>query len=226
MTELSFAKQFLTTLSSQPVKVPIDHVEDPRKFPARPAYILPKMPHKMNKRQKHALAPGQESSVTVSFKSIRDASFQMTLSQQPLSTSILDLKKTVAEKMNVPENKLRLLHHKKPCSDLKALKDVVGPKEREVEFSVMVMGGSSGITTGAAPATGDAGAGVQGEVDAESKQQQQKESQRRNMLRGLDSDESDFWKDLETFLLQQFNDGEASQKVLDVFRNAWMAQKE
>ena len=37
MTELSFAQQFLTTLDSQPVRIPSDHVEDPKKYPARPA---------------------------------------------------------------------------------------------------------------------------------------------------------------------------------------------
>lgn len=35
MAEVSFAQTFLTTLDSRPIKLPADHVEDPRNYPAR-----------------------------------------------------------------------------------------------------------------------------------------------------------------------------------------------
>lgn len=35
MTEVSFAKSFLTALDSKPAKLPADYVEDPRNYPAR-----------------------------------------------------------------------------------------------------------------------------------------------------------------------------------------------
>jgi hypothetical protein len=37
MTELSFAKSFLTTLDSRPNKISAEHVEDPKTYPARGA---------------------------------------------------------------------------------------------------------------------------------------------------------------------------------------------
>ena len=33
MSELSFAKQFLSTLDSKPIRLQADHVEDPKKYP-------------------------------------------------------------------------------------------------------------------------------------------------------------------------------------------------
>lgn len=40
MTELSFAKTFLTTLDSKPTKLSEDHVEDPKNYPGRGAVRL------------------------------------------------------------------------------------------------------------------------------------------------------------------------------------------
>lgn len=37
MTEVSFAKSFLTMLDSRPIKLSGEHVEDPRSYPARSA---------------------------------------------------------------------------------------------------------------------------------------------------------------------------------------------
>jgi len=35
MTEVSFARSFLSTLDARPIKISADHVEDPRTYPAR-----------------------------------------------------------------------------------------------------------------------------------------------------------------------------------------------
>ena len=37
MTEVSFARQFLSSLDSKPNKISADHVEDPRSYPSRSA---------------------------------------------------------------------------------------------------------------------------------------------------------------------------------------------
>lgn len=41
MAEAGFAKTYLTMLDSRPAKLSPDHVEDARKFPARPPVRLP-----------------------------------------------------------------------------------------------------------------------------------------------------------------------------------------
>ncbi|KAF3361258.1 hypothetical protein VdG1_00867 [Verticillium dahliae VDG1] len=71
MAEVVFARQFLSTLDSKPIKLSADHVEDPKNFPARPPYVLPKMPKAFSKPAA-PLAPGQERSVTVVLKSLRN----------------------------------------------------------------------------------------------------------------------------------------------------------
>ncbi|KAG0647930.1 hypothetical protein D0Z07_6043 [Hyphodiscus hymeniophilus] len=138
MTELSFAKQFLTTLDTKPTKIPADHVEDPRNYPAHSAYILPKMPKPLAKKQK--LAPGSERSLDITLKSLRNPPLDITLSSQSPSTSILDLKTAITSQTSIPISTLRLLYKKKPVSDSKVLKDIVSEEEHKAEFSVMVLG--------------------------------------------------------------------------------------
>lgn len=43
MNEIAFARQFLTALDSRPIKLPSDHVADPRGFPAQGAVRRAKM---------------------------------------------------------------------------------------------------------------------------------------------------------------------------------------
>ncbi len=173
-------------------------------------YILPKMSHKMSKRQK--LAPGEEPVVTVSFKSIRDPAFHVTLPSQPVSTSIVDLKHALAQKQNLPEEKLRLLYKKKPCPDTKMVKDLIQNGKREVELGVMVMGGAT--TAGSAPAASSAQGAKEGGG------QPAAEEQTTNGV--LQSD--DFWKDINEFLKGRLKDESEAEKVSAVFRRAWMEQ--
>merc|ERR1712225_13341 len=119
MTELSFAKSFLTTLDTRPTKITADHVEDPKNYPAHSAYILPKMPRPLAKKIK--LNPGSERSLSVSLKS------------------------TLSAQTSIPVAKIRLLFNKKPAADSKVLKDLVGEEESKVEFGVMVIGGAAAL---------------------------------------------------------------------------------
>lgn len=40
MAEVAFAKTFLTSLDSRPIKLSPDHIEDPKTFPPRPPVRL------------------------------------------------------------------------------------------------------------------------------------------------------------------------------------------
>ena len=101
------------------------------------------MPKPMAKRQK--LAPGQERSLTISLKSLRNPPLEIVLKSQSHLTSILDLKTAVSSQSSIPVDKIRILHKKKPVGDAKVLKDLVGEEETSVEFAVMVMGGAVGL---------------------------------------------------------------------------------
>jgi len=196
MTELSFAKSFLSTLDSRPTKIPAEHAEDPRKYPARAAYILPKMSKPLPKRQK--LAPGQERSINVSLKSLRNPPLDITLKSQPPTISVLDLKSAVSRQTNISVENLRLLYKKKPAGDSKILKDLIAEEESNIEFSIMVMGGAASMKQPeeAAPvAQGLSGSDV------------------------LASEE--FWGDLKGFLTQRLRDEGEGRKVFTVFKTAW-----
>lgn len=214
MTELSFAKTFLTTLDSRPTKLTLDHVEDPHSYPARGAvsnytvlcysiltgykYTLPKMPRPMTKRQK--LAPGQERSLNITLKSLRNPPLDIVLKSQSPLLSILDVKTEVSSQAKIPVDKIKILHKKKPVGDAKVLKDLVGEEDASVEFSIMVIGGAASISKGddvaAAPvAVGPSGAEV------------------------LATEE--FWTDLKGYLTQRLRDEGESDKVFGVFKKAW-----
>lgn len=166
------------------------------------------MPRKMNKRQK--LAPGEEASVTVSLKSVRDPTFHVTLPLQPVSTSVLDLKQALAQKQGLPEDKLRLLYKKKPCSDMKMIKDLARTGEREVEFSVMVMGGSGAAAAAPKEAKEDTGPDANGDAQAADP------AQGANTV--VETEE--FWQGLKVFLKERLQDDKEVDKVSRVFRQA------
>jgi ubiquitin-like protein 4 len=159
------------------------------------------MPRPMSKRQK--LAPGQERSLTISLKSLRNPPLDVVLKSQSPLTSILDLKIEVSNQSSIPVDKIRILHKKKPVGDAKVLKDLVGEEETSVEFSVMVMGGAASVKReGNAVATtpverGPSGTGV------------------------LRTDE--FWEDLKGFLAQRIKNQGEGERVYGLFKKAWDA---
>ncbi|KAI1104404.1 cell-cycle control medial ring component-domain-containing protein [Jackrogersella minutella] len=202
MTEVSFAKSFLTLLDSRTVKLSPDHVEDPKTYPARGAYILPKMPKAMNKRKHTAVAPGQERSLTVVVKSLRNPPLDIRLTSQTPNTSLLDIKTSVSKDSGIPVEKMKLLYKKKPSPDSKVLKDLVGEDETNVEFSVMVMGGAASIKN--TPANAEAAQGQSGGEVLETKE---------------------FWDDLKGFLLQRIRDEKTAGELADTFQAVWKAKK-
>ncbi|KAG6148589.1 hypothetical protein E4U28_003858 [Claviceps purpurea] len=200
MAEAAFARTFLSSLDSRPVKLSADHVEDLRSFPARPAYILPRMPTSMSKPK--TVLPGQERSITVMLKSLRNPPLDVKLASQPLSTSVLDIKARVAEQTRIPVEKLKLLHNKRPLTDSKIIKDIVGDDATsKIELSVMVIGGAAAIMpeqNAAVPAAAS----------------------------GQDALTTDaFWEDLNGFLLQRLKDEETAGQMGRLFKASWESSR-
>ncbi|KAI0004825.1 cell-cycle control medial ring component-domain-containing protein [Xylariaceae sp. FL0662B] len=204
MTEVSFAKSFLAALDSRPIMVPADHVEDPKRYPPRSAYILPRLPKPMSKRKPSAVAPGQERRLAVVVKSLRNPPLDVRLPSQTPTTSVLDVKAAVSRETGIPVDKMKLLHRKKPVLDSKVLKDLVGDEDTNVEFAVMVMGGAAAVVRTATPAQGDVVA--QGPSGGD--------------VLGT----SEFWDDLRGFLLQRIRDEKIAGDLTETFQAAWKAK--
>ncbi|KAK2032287.1 hypothetical protein LX32DRAFT_583179 [Colletotrichum zoysiae] len=203
MAEVVFARQFLATLESRPAKLSADHVEDPKNFPARPPYILPKMPRPMSKPT--SLAPGQERSINVVLKSLRNPPLDIKLSSQGLNTSILDIKTAVETQSRIPVDKMKLLYNKKPVPDSKVLKDLLTDDQSSLEFSVMVIGGAAAVKPEPAPV--GVGAGQQEDIGEAA----------------LDTPE--FWSDLKGFLMQRLKHEQKAEELSAQWRSTWQAQK-
>ncbi|KAG9241307.1 cell-cycle control medial ring component-domain-containing protein [Calycina marina] len=202
MTELTFARQFLQTLDSKPAKLSPDHVEDPRNYPARGAYILPKQPDAFKKKSKPI--HGAEKSYTITLKSLRNPPLDITLSSQAPNTSILSLKTAIEAQTSIPLSALRILHKKKPVGDSKVLKDLVG-EEEVIDFSVMVIGGAAVLKKST----------EEFEVPGAA----QGESGHSLLAKGK------FWEDLKGFLVQGLRDEGEGEKVYGMFRKAYENSK-
>ncbi|KAI1506270.1 cell-cycle control medial ring component-domain-containing protein [Biscogniauxia marginata] len=203
MTEVSFAKTFLTALDARPIKLSPDHVEDPKTYPPRSAYTLPKMPKPMSKRKGTTVAPGQERSLSVAVKSLRNPPVDVRLSLQTPNTSILDVKTAVSRETGISVDKMKLLHKKKPVSDSKVLKDLVsGENETSIEFSVMVMGGAAAV------------------VKPPEAQKEVAQGQSGREVLGT----TEFWDDLKGFLLQRIRDENFAGELADTFQASWKAR--
>jgi ubiquitin-like protein 4 len=155
------------------------------------------MPNLMSKRLH--LAPGQERSVAVIVKSLRNPPLDIKLSSQPLGTSILDIKTAVSSQARIPVEKLKVLHNKKPVADSKVLKDLVGDDETTVDLSVMVLGGAAAVR----PEDSSKPATAQGVSGAEV----------------LNTEA--FWDDLRGFLLQRIRNEQEAEALHQTFRKAW-----
>ncbi|KAK1245274.1 hypothetical protein MKX08_004903 [Trichoderma sp. CBMAI-0020] len=210
MAEVAFAKTFLTSLDSRPIKLSPDHIEDPKTFPPRPPYILPRMPTPMSKPFARS-APGQEPSIAISLKSLRNPPLDITLPALPLSTSVLDVKAAVQEQTRIPIDKMKLLLNKRPVVDSKVLKELrASETDRTIEFSVMVIGGAAAIPPPEVDMADDVPvstaqadeATVEAELEAEA-----------------------FWADLKGFLQQRLKAQGRGEELASLFRSSWQASK-
>ncbi len=156
------------------------------------------MPKPMSKRAK--LAPGQERSVSVVVKSLRNPPLDITLSSQSLNTSVLDVKTAVAQQSRIPVDKMKILHKKKPVADSKVLKDLAGEGEATVEFSVMVIGGAAVIKPEEPQVGGETAQEPSGRAAVETEA---------------------FWTDLRGFLLKRVRDEKQTDELFSMFLRAW-----
>lgn len=209
MAEVSFARTFLATLDSRPIKVPADHVEDQRNYPARQPYILPRMPKPMSKPAA-PLAPGQERAVKVTLKSLRNPPLDITLPPTPLGTSIHDIKADVSRSARIPADKLKILYNKKPVPDSKVLKDLIGEADVAVEFSVMVLGGAAAVLP---PDT---------KMGGEDELSRPAAGAEPTGAEALETEA--FWSDLKGFLSQRLKDDAQAQELSRLFKTSWQSR--
>lgn len=146
------------------------------------------------------LAPGQERSVKVTLKSLRNPPLDIKLTSQPLNTSILDIKSQVMAQTRIPVEKMKVLHNKKPVPESKVLKDILGESDMAVEFSVMVIGGAAAI-----PPEEKAEAAVPEASGASA----------------LETDQ--FWSDLKGFLSQRLKDESEAERLSSLFKDSWQS---
>ena len=148
------------------------------------------------------LAPGQERSIKVTLKSLRNPPLDIKLTSQPLTTSILDIKSQVKAQTRIPVEKMKILHNKKPVSDSKVLKDILGESDMAAEFSVMVIGGAAAIPPEekAEPAAAE-----------------------KSGASALETDQ--FWADLKGFLSQRLKDEGEAEHLSSLFKDSWQSSR-
>ncbi|KAF1981307.1 hypothetical protein K402DRAFT_342677 [Aulographum hederae CBS 113979] len=220
MSELGFAKQYLTALDSRPVKLSSDHVADPKSYPAQAAYTLPRISLTKRKRTSPTSAPADNSTtsasnpskppsttLTITLKPSRGPTAPLTLPSLPPTTSIYDLKSLFATSTSLPLSKIKILRDKKPVPDSKTLKEFLPSEDEDpdavavsaMEFGVMVLGGAT-------PATATPVAGTP-------------ETERKEPTMA-DGPGKEFWGDLKGFLVQRLKDEREGERLVKVFRNA------
>ncbi|KAJ5765094.1 Cell-cycle control medial ring component [Penicillium odoratum] len=229
MSELTFAKSFLSTLDSRPIKLRGDHVFDPEQVGLRVPYTLPRLqaPHpEMPKKVKQAQAPGSSKSITIHVKSARNPALEFSLPNSPLSTTtVQDLKDAVRQRVTdaqgnaVALDKIKILCNKKPVAGTgKTVAEILADEPgmlvggKEVEFKVMIIGGAKTIDVSEAqpateahqasppkPAVGPSGLEV---VQTEA-----------------------FWDDLQGYLEQRLKDMQEAKRLRVLFKDAWTSNQ-
>ncbi|QIW98645.1 hypothetical protein AMS68_004163 [Peltaster fructicola] len=216
MSEVTFAKAFLTTLDKKPIKLPADHVSDPRKYPNQSPFTLARQSHPYPKQAAKDLAQSQSNAITITItiKPMR-AGETITLSKITLDESIHDIKTKYSAKISLPVDKIKLLLNKKPAADLKTLKDL----------------GIDASSAAPTPATQiDTASADKMEVDSEAphpgseKAQVQAEEEATAPSGPGALHTVDFWKDLEAFLTQRLRDEKEAQRLAGLFKSAWASQ--
>ncbi|KKY18628.1 putative ubiquitin supergroup [Diplodia seriata] len=270
MTELSFAKQFLTALEARPARLSSDHVVDPKSYPAQPAFILPRMPQPKRKPTTRtttdaAAAADQPTTtaetttatetdlVTVTLKPPRPtptlSTYTLPTPVSPATTSMHDLKAAYAAStgQELSTGKIKVLYAKKPVSDTKTIKDVLGAAGTTnggaggaVEFSIMVLGGGAGAGTAGTPtstgtpaistperlASPPVAAPSQPEIEMGEAPPVAVAVEGEGGAAAAMADDPAFWADLKGFLVQRLKDEAEGERLAGVFREAWAQQRQ
>lgn len=210
MTELTFAKTFLSTLDSRPLKLQPDHVANPKTLEITAPYTLPRMPTAFKKQTGDGKSEGGEkgSMINVTLKSSRNPVLSLSLPGTDLGTSVLQLKEQIAKEPRIEgTEKIRVLYKKKPATDIKTLKELVGEEDvgGEVEMGVMVMGYKE---------------------ESKGAENTEMEDVEAPVAQGASGEEvlgsEEFWADLKGWLLQRVRDEGKAEEVFEAFRGSWM----
>lgn len=210
MTELSFAKTFLSTLDSRPIKLQPDHVSNPQTLEITAPYSLPRMPTQFKKGTGDSKEDADEqkpATINVTLKSSRNPVMSLSLPGTDFGASVLQLKEKVAMELKIEgTDKIRALYKKKPASDIKTLKELIGDEDvgGEVELGIMVMGYKE--------EAGKAEDEVMKDAEAPFAQGASGEEV-------LGSEE--FWADLKGWLLQRIRDEGKAGEVFEAFQGSW-----
>ncbi|KAJ5948058.1 hypothetical protein N7466_001073 [Penicillium verhagenii] len=225
MSEITFAKSFLSTLDSRPIKLRADHVVDPAQTGLSAPYTLPRLhaPHpEMPKKVKQTQAPGSSKSITIHVKSARNPVLEFSLPNSPLSTTtVQDLRDAVGQRVTdaqgnpVALEKIKILCNKKPVAGTgKTVAEILEAEPsmlvggKEVEFKVMIIGGAKTIDLSEAqPAT----AAHEGSVPKPAIGPSGAEVVRTEA----------FWNDLQGYLEQRLKDKNEADRLSTLFRDAY-----
>ncbi|OAP61530.1 hypothetical protein AYL99_03733 [Fonsecaea erecta] len=251
MSDLQFAKQFLTSLDNKPNKYQPDHVFDPQTFQMRLPYTLPKLstpPHPPPPKSVPvtAAAPGSQPStptLTLTLKSPRNPNVTLVIhSVPPATATIQDLKEQIQTSLGGPGvvhlDKIKLLLNKKPIPPSKrtVAEALAGlGTGSDVEFGVMVMGGAPDppqthitvslnnetTTSNATLTTTVAGTGGK---PTESKKTGGAEGTPMEGVQSATSsvlESQEFWDDLQKFLEQRIGSSNEAGKLRGTFERAW-----
>ena len=104
MTELSFAKSFLSTLDSRPLKLQSDHASDPKTLEITAPYTLPRMPTAFKKLVASGEDGGKvqkQSTLNITLKSSKNPVMSLSLPSTDVGTSMLALKEKVAKELKI-----------------------------------------------------------------------------------------------------------------------------
>lgn len=190
-------------------------------------YTLPKPVHPFPRRQRPA-AGQQPQSVNVTLKALK-GSDQIQLPDQSPNTTVLDLKNHYAQKYSLDVSKIKVLLNKRPCTDLKTLKDLLSdPLPPQADFSIMLLGGASTSSPAPTPAPASPAQQVPDPQtlppdSAPLSEHAQAEADiiphaHDTATQMLQSDE--FWTDLKDFLVQRLRDEDQGERLIRLFRQA------
>ncbi|OOQ88936.1 hypothetical protein PEBR_09911 [Penicillium brasilianum] len=224
MSELAFAKSFLSSLDSRPIKIRSDHVFDPEQVGLRVPYTLPRLqaPHpEMPKKTKQTQAPGASKSVNIRVKSARNPTLEFSITNAPITTtSVQDLKDAVRERVTdaqgnpVALDKIKILYRRKPVPGTgKTVAEVLSDEPemltggKEVEFGVMIIGGAQVVET------------AESQPEAAAEQDVPKPAVGPSGAELLKTDA--FWDDLQGFMEQRLKDADEAKRLAVLFKGAW-----
>ncbi|CAG8127908.1 unnamed protein product [Penicillium salamii] len=230
MSELTFAKSFLSTLDSRPIKLRADHVFDPEQVGLRVPYTLPRLsaPHpSMPKKVKSAQAPGSSKSINVRIKSARNPVLEFAIPNAPLSTtSVQDIRGAVQSRITdtqggqVQLEKIKILYKRKPVTGTgKTLAELLVDEPailaggKEVEIGIMVIGGAQAVETSVS----------QPEVAEKQDESPSKPAVGPSGAEVLQTET--FWDDLQGYLEQRLKDEGEAQRLKSLFKDAWKSAK-